>query len=207
MNRTFGQIFNSLVVLALGVALIAMHNEIRLMEYMVMLIGIAFIIPSVYSIIGTLYYRKKGLPAYYSTAGLVSAIGSLCIGVLLLSIPTFFIGFLTYLLAALMVLWGIAHIVALIRSSSTYRYSLWLYIMPTATTIAGVVILASSVKEIQSVVVLITGIAMWCVRRLSTTETHFDNLLLSNQPPRLKSPKPLHLNNISVQRQYTNGCP
>ena len=52
MNRTFGQIFNSLVVLALGVALIAMHNEIRLMEYMVMLIGIAFIIPSVYSIIG-----------------------------------------------------------------------------------------------------------------------------------------------------------
>ena len=160
MNRTFGQIFNSLVVLALGVALIAMHNEIRLMEYMVMLIGIAFIIPSVYSIIGTLYYRKKGLPAYYSTAGLVSAIGSLCIGVLLLSIPTFFIGFLTYLLAALMVLWGIAHIVALIRSNSTYRYSLWLYIMPTATTIAGVVILASSVKEIQSVVVLITGIAM-----------------------------------------------
>ena len=90
----------------------------------------------------------------------MSAIGSLCIGVLLLSIPTFFIGFLTYLLAALMVLWGIAHIVALIRSSSTYRYSLWLYIMPTATTIAGVVILASSVKEIQSVVVLITGIAM-----------------------------------------------
>lgn len=160
MNRTFGQIFNSLVVLALGVALIAMHNEIRLMEYMVMLIGIAFIIPSVYLIIGTLYYRKKGLPAYYSTAGLVSAIGSLCIGVLLLSIPTFFIGFLTYLLAALMVLWGIAHIIALIRSSSTYRYSLWLYIMPTATTIAGVVILASSVKEIQSVVVLITGIAM-----------------------------------------------
>ena len=32
--------------------------------------------------------------------------------------------------------------------------------MPTATTIAGVVILASSVKEIQSLVVLITGIAM-----------------------------------------------
>ena len=95
MNRTFGQIFNSLVVMALGVALIAMHNEIRLMEYMVMLIGIAFIIPSVYSIIGTSYYRKKGLPAYYSTAGLVSAIGSLWIGVLLLSIPTFCIGFLT----------------------------------------------------------------------------------------------------------------
>ena len=40
------------------------------------------------------------------------------------------------------------------------KFPLWMYLMPTLMTAAGIVILATDVKTIESVVVLITGISL-----------------------------------------------
>jgi uncharacterized membrane protein HdeD (DUF308 family) len=74
--------------------------------------------------------------------------------------PGSLVGIMVYLFAVLLIVAGIYQIIMLAVGHRPIKFPVWMYIMPTLMTAAGIVILATDVKTIESVVVLITGISL-----------------------------------------------
>jgi len=107
--------------------------------YLVITIGVLFIIPGIFSILNY-FTRSKDDPATPSSFPLEGA-GSILLGIWLVVMPTFFINILMYILGGLLVLAGIQQIVSLI---SVRKWSIvpWgFYIIPVLILAVGIVIL------------------------------------------------------------------
>ena len=74
--------------------------------------------------------------------------------------PAFFVGLLAYIFGAILILYGIFHIIVVAVWSRPFILPWWFYLIPVLMIIAGVVILCTDVRTINSAVVLITGIAL-----------------------------------------------
>lgn len=74
--------------------------------------------------------------------------------------PTFFVGLLAYIFAALLILYGIFHIIVIGFWAKPIVLPMWFYVIPVLMIVAGVVLLCTSVRTLNSAVVLITGIAL-----------------------------------------------
>ncbi|MDE6715453.1 MAG: DUF308 domain-containing protein [Muribaculaceae bacterium] len=158
MNTKFNYYCANLVIVAIGVLLIVFHQHLQLMEYIMMLVGAMFVIPASISLISIFVSRSKPNGNNADISHSISAIGALAIGLFMIIKPIVFVGIATYLLAALLVIGGLYQLIILLSGARTFRFPIWFYIAPLLILVAGVVILASSVREIQSTVVLITGI-------------------------------------------------
>lgn len=153
-----GNILTSTLLLFVGVALIALYNRVELFSWIVIAIGILFILPSLYNLI-VLIISKRDKERTARTPGIVSSIGGLCLGICMLVDPNIFVGILVYLFAALLVVGGISQIALIAYGTAPLRAPWWMYIAPVIITGVGVWMLCSNILDIQSTVVLITGIA------------------------------------------------
>ncbi|MCM1517779.1 MAG: DUF308 domain-containing protein [Pseudoflavonifractor sp.] len=151
-------ILTSTLLLVVGVALIALYNKVDLFAWIVIAIGILFIVPSLYNLIMLIVSKRENVRTT-RTPGVISSVGGLCLGICMLLEPNLFAGILVYLFASLLVIGGISQIALIAYGTAPLKAPLWMYIVPVLTTIAGVVMLCTSLKEIQSVAVLVTGIA------------------------------------------------
>lgn len=158
MSGKFKYYFMNLLIVFAGVVLIAFNKQIRLMEYIVIMIGVLFAIPSFINLISVFIAHSKSHGSSPDIAYSISSIGALAVGVFMIVKPIVFVGIASYLLASLLVIGGLYQLILLISGAKRLRFPGWLYISPVLILVAGIVILASSVREIQSAVVLITGI-------------------------------------------------
>lgn len=157
MFRNNSNLFTSVIVLITGVFMIAFHSHINLLSWMGVIIGLMFVIPSVYVLYMTLTDRRKANPAT-----MIVSIGALLTGLMMCIFPTAFAGVFVYVFAALLIAVGVYQIVALAWLSKPLLLPVFLYIVPVLMIVAGVVILATNLRNINTVVVLITGIALVC---------------------------------------------
>ena len=74
--------------------------------------------------------------------------------------PTFFAGLLAFMFGGILVLYGIYHIVLMSYWLRPAVFPFWFYIIPVLMLASGIVILCTGVRAMNSVVVLITGIAL-----------------------------------------------
>lgn len=153
-----GNILTSTLLLVVGVALIALYNKVDLFAWIVIAIGILFIVPSLYNLILLIVSKRENMKMT-RTPGVISSVGGLCLGICMLLEPNIFAGILVYLFASLLVVGGISQIALIAYGTAPLKAPMWMYIVPAITAIAGVVMLCTSIKDIQSVAVLITGIA------------------------------------------------
>lgn len=156
---------NAMVFIA-GVLLIILHDRVNIMAGIVVIVGIMFAVPSVIALLMTIIQRNKRATEmegkHNSYLSVIPSIGGLCLGVFLILKPDIFIGILAYMFAAILVIAGLYHIIFLVILSKTIKMPGWFYILPTLIAISGLVILLSDVRTIESIVVLITGIALIC---------------------------------------------
>lgn len=157
-------IITSIFLLVAGILLIILHDRVNIIGGIVTIVGLLFILPSLYNLI-TLFIKatdeKKNNNA--KTAGVISSIGALCLGICMVAVPDFFVSALVYLFAGLLVIGGLYQLLLIAYASKPLRAPWWMYILPSLAAIAGIVLLVTDIHTIEKLVVLITGISFTAV--------------------------------------------
>lgn len=155
----------NLIIMAVGMMLIIFHNQ-NVLSTIITIIGIAFIVPSIINLVMLFYGRKSEAPGEPGRSnrlisyGVVASLGGIGLGAWMVISPETLIGIIVYVFAAMMIIAGLYNIIMLAFGHRPLRFPLWMYILPGLMTIAGIIILCTDVKSIESTVVLITGIAI-----------------------------------------------
>lgn len=174
----------SVVITALvGALLIAWHNDVNLASWIVIAIGALILVPSVVVLVSSLTHRSTAhVEVATATTGHTSrsssmnlsmtivSIAAIALGLWMILSPGFFVGLIVYLFAIVLLAYGIYQFIELIYFSRPAVMPWYLYIVPALFVIAGIIILFSSVREINSVVTLITGILLICSAINSTIQ-------------------------------------
>ncbi len=157
-------LFTSIVVAAVGVVMICLYQRIELLSWIVILIGAMFAIPGIFSIILGMRSKEKG----GSTTGILTGIGATALGAFMILMPSSFTGILVFIFAGLLIIGGIYHIIFVAYLSRPFILPVYYYIIPILMVIAGIVLLTTSVRTLNNVVVLVTGVSfvLWSVSTL-----------------------------------------
>ena len=120
--------------------------------FVVTAIGVLFIVPGLISLINyfaTAREERSDIP--FRLAG----IGSILFGVLLVSVPNFFVNILMYLLGTLLLLGGISQIATLIRVRKITTVAVPFYVIPLLIVVAGFLVLFNPFKTAETIFTLI----------------------------------------------------
>lgn len=148
-------LFQAIITGIVGVILIILNGRVELLDWVSIAIGLMFILPSLYVLCSSIG-SKRPLPAGIAFV----SVGGIILGLLMCVFPSAFAGFFVYVFAALLVIFGIYHIVDLANWSKSISIPFAFFIIPILMIAAGIVILCTSLHDINSVVVLITGIGL-----------------------------------------------
>lgn len=139
MKTINASILRSLFAIILGFVLVLWPETAII--YLVITIGILFILPGVFSVLHY-FTRDKSEETASTRMFPVEGAGSILFGAWLVITPGFFVNILMYLLGALLVIAGIQQMVAL-TSFRKWQIVPWgFYILPLLILITGVTILA-----------------------------------------------------------------
>ncbi len=157
-------LFTSIIVAGVGIVMICLYQRIELLSWIVMLIGAMFAIPGIFSIIMGMRSKDKGGSGTMTLTGM----GATALGAFMILMPQSFTGILVFLFAGLLIIGGIYHIVFVAYLSRPFVLPGYYYIIPVLMILAGIVLLTTSVRTLNHVVVLITGISFvaWSISTL-----------------------------------------
>ncbi len=153
----------SLIVLALGVVFIWLCNRADFLHSVVMLCGVAFVLPAVISLLSMFLVSKDNRrSAGARMIQMICGVGGLGLGACILLMPDTFRPLLVYLFAALLIVGGALQIFLVSHKSRQVAYPGWLLVAPILVLVAGVVMVSFESfrhMEYEKWVVLITGCA------------------------------------------------
>ncbi len=162
-----------------GILMIVWHSRLDILSWIVIAVGLMFIIPGIYNLISGFVEKRDcgdGTQCRRATgSSVVASIGCIAFGVWMVVQPGFFVGLIAYLFAAVLILYGIYEIVLMAWLSKPFAMPFGFYIIPVVLIGAGVVILCTTVRTMNSVVVLLTGILLvsaalnWALQRMLVT--------------------------------------
>lgn len=166
--RPKSSLFYGLLVIAIGILLIAFNNRGELLSWVVILAGLALIIPCVFTLINAVNDNRRashnGTDTFnqrlMTTGVVITSVIGIALGLWMIVSPNFFIGFIAYGFAVLLILYGIYHLCVVIWLCRPLVLPGGFYIIPILMIIAGLVILFTSVRYIKSAVIIITGIGL-----------------------------------------------
>lgn len=127
-------IIRCICALVIGVLLVAWPEAAII--YLVITIGVLFLVPGLISVFGYLTAGKQSSRSFP-----VAGLGSLLFGLWLMIMPAFFVGILMYVLGAILVLAGISQIVNLSAARSWTVVPGGFFVIPVLVLIAGIVVL------------------------------------------------------------------
>lgn len=166
--RPKSSLFYGLLVIAIGILLIVFNNRGELLSWVVILAGLALIIPCVFTLANAINDNRRasrsGTDTFnqrmMTTGVIITSIIGIGLGVWLVVSPNFFIGFIAYGFAILLILYGIYHLCVVIWMCRPLVLPAGFYIIPSLMIIAGLIILLTNVRYIKSAVIIITGIGL-----------------------------------------------
>ena len=129
--KTFSYSFlRAVCALVIGLVLVLFPNQAA--EYLVITVGVIFLIPSLLSIIGYFAWRGER-PVRFPLLG----IGSLLFGLWLIAMPGFFADLLTYVLGFILVMGGVQQLASLSSARRWMRVPAGFYVVPVLILLAG----------------------------------------------------------------------
>lgn len=123
-------------------------------NYLVITIGVLFLIPGLFSFIG--YFAQKGRIEFEQRFP-IESIGSVLLGLWLLIMPQFFANFLTYVLGFVLIMGGVQQLASLVSARKWIRVPLGFYIVPTLVLLAGLFTVFNP-QEFQETIFIVIGI-------------------------------------------------
>lgn len=158
-----GNALISVILIALGVVFIWLYDRDTLPRSIVLLCGLAFVVPAIISLLSIFIARKNSTRSSgIRYVQLICGIGGLVLGCCIILLPGVFRPLLVYPFAALMIVGGAFQIFQLSQKYRPVDYPAWMFIAPVLILVAGVVILCwPGLREPvnQPWIVLATGIA------------------------------------------------
>lgn len=127
--------YNSIIAFVAGLILIIWPEIIK--EYIVLIIGGLILSIGVASLIYYFIEKEKG---NVSNILLLNAAVDSLFGLILLIFPKFFAGLVMFLFGIVLLLFGISRLVKLIQASKVLDLHWGLYLVPSLTTLAGVLL-------------------------------------------------------------------
>lgn len=156
--------FTVLIMFIVGVLLIVWHARLDVLNWVIIAVGISLVLPGLYDFFMSLRGSNKkddsNNRSGASGSTMIVSLAAIALGIWMLISPEFFVGVLAYAFGAILVFLGLYHILAIAYLSRPISLPMFLYIIPILLIVAGLVILLSSVRTIQSVVVMIMGISL-----------------------------------------------
>lgn len=149
--------------LAAGILLICFCGSPNLFRSIVIALGILFLVPSAVAFIMSCVPQKSidGLRHVKWYLVFTTALG-VAFGILLLCIPDFFVDWIVYTLAGILIFCGIAGIVFMIASGGMPGVEIWFYAIPVLTLTCGIIIILVGPQVTEHIVSLIAGIFLVC---------------------------------------------
>lgn len=163
-----------LSALIVGVLLLVFTGKADIFRWMVIIIGILFLLPSLWVIIsGATGSKKNGVrtedttdvtggnnDARRSHNVFLTVIGvcGLVFGVILLSMSGFFAQYIVYTLGVVLILCGLAQIVYMAVVSALAGVNRWFYLMPWLTLIAGIVVIFLGPDGVGNIITWLAGV-------------------------------------------------
>ncbi|MBE6300245.1 MAG: DUF308 domain-containing protein [Parabacteroides distasonis] len=135
LNSSF---VRSLFAILMGLVLVLWPE--MAVTYLVISIGVCFILPGVFSLLSYLTRKKnEGEPDPMFP---IDGAGSILFGTCLVMIPQFFVNFLMYILGFILLIAGIQQVSSLIVARKWSIVPLGFYILPVLILVTGIMILA-----------------------------------------------------------------
>ncbi|MDO4756075.1 MAG: DUF308 domain-containing protein [Parabacteroides sp.] len=138
MKSLNGSILRCVLAIILGLILV-LWPEVAI-TYLVISIGVCFILPGVFSLLG--YFTRKHTEGVPEPMFPIDGAGSILFGACLVLMPHFFVNFLMYILGVVLLIAGGQQIYSLISVRKWSAVPLGFYIIPTLILITGIMILA-----------------------------------------------------------------
>ncbi len=154
MRSVQSVIFRSLSFLLVGILMIAFPDKIS--AWLVMTIGILFLIPGLVSIATFFKAYTKGETSRVLLP--VVGIGSVVLGLFLLLMPETFKVWLMYVLAAALLLVGIMGVVNILHFRKYVHIGVGYYVIPTLLCVAGLFVLLHPMKVAEDAIKIL-GVA------------------------------------------------
>lgn len=125
-------------VFSVAIGLLLVFWPETAINYLVITIGVLFLIPGLISLIAYFTRKRNEEESYvFPIAGL----GSSLFGLWLMIMPGFFVTILMYILGFILVLGGIQQIVSLVSARKWHRVAIGYYVIPVFVLIAGLIVL------------------------------------------------------------------
>lgn len=141
----------AICALVLGLILVAFPDKAG--DYLVITIGVVFLVPSLISLIA---YFTKGIRGINRFP--IEAMGSLLFGLWLIIMPTFFADLLTYVLGFILAMGGVQQIAALMTARRWALVPAGFYVVPVLILLAGVLSIFNPMG-VRSTAFVIIGIS------------------------------------------------
>ena len=148
-------LLRAVCALVIGLVLVLFPNQAA--EYLVITVGVIFLIPSLISIVGYFAWRGER-PVHFPLLG----IGSLLFGLWLVIMPGFFADLLTYVLGFILVIGGVQQIASLASARNWMRVPAGFYVVPVLILLAGLFALFNPLGA-RSTALSSSASAAWCM--------------------------------------------
>ena len=135
--------------LIMGLILVLFPNEAG--NYLVITVGVAFLIPSLLGLIG--YWTRQ-----FSGRFPIEAVGSMLFGLWLVVMPGFFADFLTFVLGFILLMGGVQQVASLLAARSWMKVPAGYFVLPVLILLAGLLALFNPTGA-RSTAFLVIGIA------------------------------------------------
>ena len=152
MRTLSNSILRSVCSLVIGVLLVVWPEAA--MIYLVITIGVLFLIPGLISLWGYFAHRTREAGQMFP----VVALGSALFGLWLMIMPEFFVSILMYILGAFLVLAGIQLLSGLVSARRGFRVPAGFFVIPVLILLAGILVLLNPFAT-ASVPFIILGVS------------------------------------------------
>ena len=155
MKSLNGSVLRCIFAIVLGLVLVLWPEAA--VTYLVITIGICFIIPGLFSLLN--YFTREKVEGEPSPMFPIDGAGSILFGAWLVIMPQFFVSILMYVLGALLVLAGAQQLISLVSARKWSTVSYVFYIIPGIMILAYPFGAAANTFVIFGVACLIYGIS------------------------------------------------
>lgn len=155
MRMIHGAVIRGICAIALGLVMV-LRPEAAI-TYLVIMIGVLFILPGLYAILN--YFARPKDESGSRSIFPIEAAGSVLLGVWLVVMPEFFVNIFMYVLGILLIIAGGEQIFSLISARKWSQVPFGFYLMPTLILLTGVMILVYPFGAAASTFVLF-GVAI-----------------------------------------------
>lgn len=138
MKSLNGSVLRCIFAIILGLVLV-LWPEVAV-TYLVITIGICFIIPGIFSLLN--YFTREKVEGEPGPMFPIDGAGSILFGAWLVIMPHFFVSILMYILGALLMIAGAQQIYSLVSARKWSVVPYGFYVIPALILITGIMILA-----------------------------------------------------------------